>query len=160
MMNDLFRDLINRGVVIVYMDDILIYTKTIEEHCMVTKEVLRILKDNGLYLKPEKCEWEQTRIEYLGVIISEKGVEMDPRKIEAVVDWPKPRNKHDLQQFLGFVNYYRRFIANFAHIASCLHHLTGNVPWSWNQPEQHAFEALKHAITTAPILALPTDADT
>jgi len=106
MMNDLFQDLITRGVVIVYMDDILIFTKDIEEHRAVTREVLTILRENNLFLKPEKCEWEKTRVEYLGVIVSEEGVEMDPAKVEVVREWPAPKDKHELQQFLGFANYY------------------------------------------------------
>jgi hypothetical protein len=121
MMNELFCNLITRGVVIIYMDDILIYTKSIDKHCAVTKEVLCILADNDLYLKPEKCEWEKTKVEYLGVIVSEDGVEMDPVKVEAVWRWPEPRNKKDLQQFLGFANYYQRFISNFSHIVWQLH---------------------------------------
>ena len=108
-MNDLFRDLITRGVVIVYMDDILIFTKDVEEHRAVTlgREVLTILRQNNLFLKPEKCEWEKTKVEYLGVVILEEGVEMDPAKVEAVKEWPTPKDKRELQQFLGFANYYR-----------------------------------------------------
>lgn len=106
MMNDLFRDLVGKGVVIVYMDDILIFTKTLEEHREVTRQVLDILKSNNLSLKPEKCEWEQKKIVYLGLVISEDGVEMDPAKVTAVKDWPEPRDRRELQQFLGFANYY------------------------------------------------------
>jgi hypothetical protein len=76
------------------------------EHCAVTKEVLRILADNNLYLKPEKCEWEKTRVDYLGVVISEEGIEMDPVKVETVRKWPEPKNKKELQQFISFANYY------------------------------------------------------
>ena len=121
MMNDLFRDLITQGVVIMYMDDILIFTKDLKEHRAVTREVLTILHKNNLSLKPEKCEWEKTKVEYLGVIVSDKGVEMDPAKVEAVTEWPAPKNKCELQQFLGFANYYRRFISHFANLASPLH---------------------------------------
>ncbi|GLB42450.1 putative chromo (CHRromatin Organisation MOdifier) domain containing protein [Lyophyllum shimeji] len=159
MMNDIFRDLIVRGVVIVYMDDILIYTTTLEEHRKVTREVLEILKHHRLFLKPEKCEWEQKKILYLGVIVSEEGVEMDPAKVEAVASWPTPRDKHELQQFLGFANYYRRFVKDYSRIAWRLHRLTGHTPWSWGGEEQKAFENLRTAITTGPVLALPTDDD-
>src|SRR6266567_4280358 len=139
MMNDLFRDLITQGVVIMYMDDILIFTKDIEEHRTITREVLTILHENNLFLKPEKCEWEKTKVEYLGVVISEEGVEMDPAKVEAVEEWPTPKDKRELQQFLGFANYYRRFINRFANIAWPLHKLTGNCPWVWTHREDAAF---------------------
>jgi hypothetical protein len=95
----------------------------------------------------------------LGVVISEDGVEMDLAKVEAVREWPKPKDKHELQQFLGFANYYRRFISHFANLASPLHRLTGNTTWSWTHQEETAFKGLKHAITSAPILAFPTDTD-
>ncbi len=159
MMNELFSGLITRGVVIVYMDDILIFTKTLEEHRAVTKEVLRILAENNLSLRPEKCEWERTKMEYLGVVISEDGVEMDAGKVEAVRAWPEPKDKHELQQFLGFANYYRRFINHFATVSHPLHRLTGNQPWKWGGDERKAFKDLKMAVTTAPVLAFPTDND-
>jgi hypothetical protein len=157
MMNDLLRDLISRGVVIVYMDDILIFTESREEHQKVTCEVLQILQDNHLYLKPEKCAFEQTEIEYLGLLIRHGQVSMDPIKVKGVQDWPRPTSKHELQQFLGFVNYYRRFIRGFANIAHCLHHLTGNMPWHWATPEEDAFQKLKAATTMAPVLSMPND---
>jgi hypothetical protein len=107
MMNHLFKDLINQNVVVVYMDNILIYTKDLEEHRKVTEEVLRILKDNDLYLKPEKCEFEQTKIEYLGLIISENHVKMVKVKVQGVLDWPTPQKVKDVQAFLGFANFYQ-----------------------------------------------------
>ena len=100
MMNELFSGLITWGVVIVYMDNILIFTKMLEEHHAITKEVLQILTDNGLSLKPEKCEWEKTRVEYLGVVVSEKGVEMDAGKMEAVHAWPEPKINMIFNNFL------------------------------------------------------------
>jgi hypothetical protein len=106
MMNDIFHDLIMEGVVCVYIDDILIFTKTIAEHRRVTKLVLQRLKEHKLYLKPEKCEFERTQIEYLGLIISEGRVEMDPVKVAAVTEWPKPDGKRGVQSFVGFVNFY------------------------------------------------------
>jgi hypothetical protein len=93
MMNDLFRDLISRGVVIVYMDDILIFTNSLEEHRQVTREVLQILRNNQLYLKAEKCAFERTQIEYLGLIIRHGEVSMDPIKVQGVQDWPRPTMK-------------------------------------------------------------------
>ncbi|KAF8625280.1 hypothetical protein AX17_006890 [Amanita inopinata Kibby_2008] len=95
MMNDIFRDLISEGTVCVYLDDILIFTHTCEEHRQVTRLVLQRLQEHRLYLKQEKCEFERTRVEYLGLIISEGHVEMDPVKIAGVAEWPTPRNRKE-----------------------------------------------------------------
>ena len=156
MMNDLFRKLIEEGVVAVYMDDILIYTETLEKHRQVVSRVLQILKENKLYLKPEKCIFEARKIEFLGLILSEKQVEMDPVKIEGVAKWPIPRNVKDVQSFLGFVNFYRRFIEDFSKIARPLHDLTQkDSKWHWEEKEVNAFESLKKKVTSAPILIQP-----
>src|SRR6266705_3565273 len=101
MMNDILRDFIDRGIAICYMDDILIFMKTLKEHRQVVSEVLGTLQRHRLFLKPEKCRFEQTRIEYLGLEISENQVEMDPVKIRGVVDWPVPKKVKDVQSFLG-----------------------------------------------------------
>ena len=155
-MESIFQDLILQGKVIVYMDDILIYTETLEEHRRVVSRVLQILKENKLYLKPEKCIFEARKIEFLGLILSEKQVEMDPVKIEGVAKWPTPRNVKDVQSFLGFVNFYRRFIEDFSKIARPLHDLTQkDSKWVWEEKEMNAFEALKKKVTSAPILIQP-----
>ena len=159
MMNDIFHDLILQGKVLVYLDDILIFTKTLEEHRQILRSVLQILRQNKLYLKPEKCEFERTQIEYLGLIISEGQVQMDPIKVRGVLEWPIPTCKRELQSFLGFVNFYRKFIHGFGDIARPLNRLTGKVDWQWGNEEQHAFEDLKSQLTTAPVLAIPTDHD-
>lgn len=114
LMNSIFTDLIASGKVAVYLDDILIFTETIEEHRTLVHKVLTQLARHDLYLQPEKCKFEQSSIEYLGLIISEGEVQMDPVKVEAVKDWPTPTSLHNLQGFLGFANFYRRFIRGFA----------------------------------------------
>lgn len=157
MMNELFRDLIYTGKVVIYLDDILIFTDTLEEHQRITREVLRILRENKLYLKPEKCEFEQSRIEYLGMIVEEGQVRMDPAKVKAISEWPTPRKKKELQSFLGFCNFYRRFSKDFSHTARPLHRLTGDTPWDWTLEQDLAFEDLKVLITLEPVLAIPTD---
>src|ERR1700761_2377603 len=158
MMNDLFKELIDEGVVLVYMDDILIYTETLEEHRKVVKRVLQILKDNKLYLKAEKCEFEQQKVEYLGLIISPGRIEMDPVKVEGVANWPIPPNMKEVQSFLGFTNFYRQFIQDFADVARPLHDLTKkDIPWEWNTEHQAAFDNLKKAITSSPVLIFPSD---
>jgi hypothetical protein len=156
MMNDLFRELVTEGSVVVYLDDILIFTESVEEHREVTRRVLKILEENRLFLKPSKCEFEKTKVEYLGVIISHNSVEMDPVKVAGVAEWPTPLNKKQVQSFLGFTNFYRRFIQDFSHHARPLFDLTKNdVKWRWESEERSAFESLKAQITSAPILSSP-----
>jgi hypothetical protein len=140
------------------MDDILIFTATLEEHRKVVREVLGTLWKRRLFLKPEKCKFERKRIEYLGLIISEGSVAMDPVKIRGVLDWPAPTKVKEVQSFLGFVNFYRRFIKDFSETARALHALTRKTKaWAWGPDEDRAFHALKEAITSAPILAFPAD---
>lgn len=158
MMNELFTELIDEGVVIVYMDDILIYTDSLEEHRKVVKRVLEVLETSKLYLKAEKCEFEKEKVEYLGLIISQGKIEMDPVKIEGVSKWPEPTHVKEVQSFLGFVNFYRRFIQDFSDIARPLHDLTRKeCPWIWKAEQKEAFEELKHRVTSAPILIFPDE---
>ena len=156
MMDDIFEELISEGVVVVYLDDILIFTETIEEHRKVTRRVLELLEKNKLYLRPDKCEFERTTVEYLGVIISHNSVAMDPVKIAGVAEWPEPTNKKEVQSFLGFTNFYRRFIRNFSDHAWPLFDLTRNdAKWTWTPKEQSAFDDLKRSVTSAPVLISP-----
>ncbi len=122
-MNDIFRDMLDRWV-IVYIDDILIYSNTREEHIHHVRSVLKRLMQYQLYAKAEKCEFHQTSISFLGYIISQEGVAMDERKVEAVLKWPKPQTVKELQRFLGFANFYRRFIRDFSKIAAPLTAMT------------------------------------
>jgi len=121
IMNDLFRDLINQGDTVTFIDDILVATETEEGHNKLVEEVLKRLEENDLFIKPEKCKWKVKEVEFLGVVISPKGVEMQKEKIEGVLNWPAPRNVKEVQKFLGLANYYRRFIKDFARIAVLLH---------------------------------------
>jgi hypothetical protein len=107
-------------VVCIYLDNILIFSKDLDRHRKIVQEVLEILRKNKLFLKHEKCEFEQTWIEYLGLISSKDRVEMDPVKVTRVAEWPTPTNKRETQQFLGFINFYRRFIQDFSHHAKLL----------------------------------------
>jgi len=156
MMNDIFRTLIAEGVVVVYLDDILIFTETEEEHEQAVQRVLEVLAEHKLFLCPKKCEFHRKRIEYLGLVISENKVEMAPVKVAGVCDWPTPENRTDVQTFIGFVNFYRRFIWDFSTIARPLFDLTcSDKAWNWDTKEQDAFERLKAAVTTAPVLVSP-----
>src|SRR3981189_2971380 len=107
MMNEIFEDLITQGVVSIYLDDILIFTSMLEEHRPISRMVMEQLCKHKLYLRHEKCEFEKTCIEYLGIIISHNKVEMDPVKIAGVSEWPTPTNKKEVQSFVGFIEFYR-----------------------------------------------------
>jgi len=160
MMNDIFRTLIAEGIVVVYLDDILIFTETEEEHEQAVRRVLEVLAEHKLFLRLEKCEFHQKWIEYLGLVISENKVEMDPVKVARVRDWPTPENWTDVQAFIGFVNFYRRFIRDFSTIARPLFDLIrSDKAWNWDTKEQDAFERLKAAVTTTLVLVSPQDSE-
>jgi len=117
MMNEIFQDLIMEGVVCVYLDDILIYTKTMEEHCCISRLVLEQLCEHKLFLQHNKCEFECMQIEYLGLMVMHRSITMDLIKVTGVTEWPVPKTKKEVQSFLGFTNFYRRFIEGFLHHA-------------------------------------------
>jgi len=160
MMNDIFRTLIAEGIVVVYLDNILIFTRTEEEHERAVQRVLEVLAEHKLFLRPEKCEFHRKEIEYLGLVISENKVAMDPVKVARVRDWPTPENWTDVQAFIGFVNFYRHFIRDFSTIARPLFDLMrSDQAWNWDAKEQEAFEGLKMAVTTALVLVSPQDSE-
>ncbi|QRW26675.1 Retrotransposable element Tf2 protein [Rhizoctonia solani] len=151
-MNDLFRDLIDVTVVI-YLDDILIFSEKPEDHPIHVREVLSRLMKNQLFCKLTKCYFHVTTVDYLGIVISPAGFSMDQKKIEAVTSWPQPKTVKQVQAFLGFVNYLRRFIPNFSSVARPLHNLTKKeTPWSWGNLEESAFQELKSLVTKSPVL--------
>ncbi|SPC64434.1 related to pol protein [Ustilago sp. UG-2017b] len=166
--NDIFRDII--GVyVVVYLDDFLIFSNTEESHVKHVTEVLTRLRSNRLFAKLSKCEFHTKTVEFLGYIIKPTGIEMDPEKVRTVKEWPMPESIHDIQRFLGFANFYRRFIAHFARIAKPLTALvkpTGRFK-KFELPEeaQQAFHQLIQAFTSAGVLQhfdyhLPTRLET
>jgi len=158
IMNDVFRTIIVKGIVIVYLDNILIFTKTEEEHEQAVQRVLEILTEHKLFLHLEKYEFHRKQIEYLGLVILENKVAMNPVKVAGVREWPIPENQTDVQAFIGFVNFYRRFIQDFSTITRPLFDLTrSDQAWNWGTKEREAFECLKMAVTTAPILVSPQD---
>ena len=152
-MNDIFHDMVDICVVI-YLDDILIYSMDEETHTQQVRKVLERLRENHLHAKPEKCSFHTDTVEYLGVIISPKGVSMDLEKVKAITSWPAPKIVKELQSFLGFANFYRGFIDNYSGITKVLTSLLRkNTPWEWTSRCQDAFELLKQAFVQAPVLA-------
>ena len=139
--------------VVVYMDDLLCYSPSLEQHLQDVREVLAILRQEGLYVKASKCEFGRSELGFLGHRVSAAGVAVDPRKVSAVRDWPTPTSNVDLRRFVGLCNYYRRFVESYADIAAPLTRLCGpHSPWSWGPEEQRSFERLKECLTTAPVL--------
>lgn len=136
-----------------YLDDIIIYSDNPDQHTQHVREVLRRMISAGLQIDVAKCEFDTTRTKYLGIIVTPGGIEMDKTKVEAVVTWQEPATKKQLQAFLGFANFYRRFIKNFSGITRPLHDLTKKTAeWDWTAARQEAFERLKRAFTEAPTL--------
>ena len=151
-----FGPLIKEGHVIVYLDDILIYAATITELLYWIHKVFQLLMKLDLYLQPAKCSFNQTLVEYLGLIISEGELCMDPVKLKAVKEWPWPKKIKDIQKFLGFCNFYRQFVQGYSTMAWPLFNLTKkDTPWHWTQTEENMFTALQDALTSAPVLILP-----
>jgi len=157
-MNKLFQPVIGKYV-LVYLDDILVFSKTLEEHEQHIRSVLDTLRQNKYYCKPSKCHFFKTEVKYLGHIVSQHGISVDPQKIAIVKDWPTPQNVHELRAFLGLANYFRRFIQGYSAIALPLTNLLKHdYKWgsdTWTPGCQQAFNALKHALITAPILQPP-----
>ncbi|KAL5486349.1 hypothetical protein EMCRGX_G018815 [Ephydatia muelleri] len=141
---------------LVYLDDIIIFSQTVDEHLQRLRDVLQRLKDAGLKIKPSKCQLLRKSVLYLGHIVSEKGVEVDPKKTSCVRSWQVPNDRECLRKFLGFASYYRKFIPSFAQIASPLHSLTEKAkPWQWSQQCNEAFDQLKEKLLSPPILSFP-----
>ena len=148
------RDMIDLGVVI-YLDDILIYSENEQDHIALVKRVLEHLQTHQLAIAPDKCEWYRSRVNFLGYIISPEGVEMDQEKIRTVVEWEAPDSVKGVQSFLGFANFYRRFIEGYSELTRSLTDLTKKSEkffWSDTCECGRAFEELKQRFTSAPIL--------
>jgi transposase InsO family protein len=155
LVQDILRPYLDKFV-IVYIDDILIYSKGEEEHTRHVRQVLKLLRQNKMYGKIPKCEFFKEAVEYLGHIISSKGIATDPKKVETVQAWPQPTNIKELQSFLGLCNYYRRFIADYSKVAAPLTDLTHkDTPYEWSPKAKEAFEELKERMTQTPILVIP-----
>jgi len=150
--NEIFTEMLDVSVVI-YLDDILVYSDDLESHKRHVREVLRQLWDNGLYVLPTKCIFHQWKVEFLGFILSLEGIQMDTRKVQTIQDWPTPWWVKDVQAFVSFMNFYRWFIKGYSELVLPLTQLTWkNEPWSWTTLCQSSFKTLKQAFMSAPIL--------
>lgn len=151
--NDTFMEYLDEFVV-AYLDDILVYSNSLEEHREHVKKVLQKLRDAGIQADIDKCEFHTAETKFLGVIVGRNGIRMDPEKIAAIVEWATPTHLKQVQAFLGFINFYRRFIKNFSRVARPLAQLTKkDKSFEWTPACQRAFDELKKRITEAPILA-------
>ena len=157
LMNHTFREFLDRCV-LVFLDDIVVYSRTLEDHIRDVRAVLQRLLDAGLYVKKSKCELFMHEIEFLGHHVGREGLRVMQDKVEAVQKWPEPRNASELRSFLGLAGYYRRFVEGFSRRAAPLHELTHTAdgqPYRWQPQHQAAFDDLKRALREAPVLALP-----
>ncbi|KAL0551796.1 hypothetical protein IC582_010885 [Cucumis melo] len=155
LMNRVFREFLDTFV-IVFIDDILIYSKTEAEHEEHLRMVLQTLRDNKLYAKFSKCEFWLKQVSFLGHVVSKDGVSVDPAKIEAVTGWTRPSTVSEVRSFLGLAGYYRRFVENFSRIATPLTQLTRKgAPFVWSKACEDSFQTLKQKLVTAPVLTIP-----
>ena len=140
----------------VYLDDILVIGRTFQEHVSNLREVLERLRYAGLRLKPRKCHLTQSKVVYLGFVISYSGISADTKKVEAVNEFPVPKDVKQLRSFLGLASYYRQFILGFSKVANPLFALTKkDVSYVWSEECQKAFDKLKGCLTKAPVLVYP-----
>ncbi|GJW01173.1 putative reverse transcriptase domain-containing protein [Tanacetum coccineum] len=146
--------------VIVFIDDILIYSKSEEEHEVHLKTILDLLKKEKLYAKFSKCEFWLKEVQFLGHVVNRDGIHVDPSKVESVKNWMTPESPTEIRSFLGLAGYYRRFIENFSKIAKPLTLLTQkNKAYVWGDKQDEAFQILKEKLCNAPVLALPDGPD-
>jgi hypothetical protein len=160
LMNGVFHEYLDKFIQ-VFIDDILIYSRTMEEHDEHLRLVLQCLRKHKLYGKLSKCSFYQSRIHYLGHVISGKGITMDPAKVEAIMEWPAPTNVTKVCSFMGLVGYYQRFVDGFSKIANPITELQKkNKKFVWTEKCTEAFRRLKELLTTTSILKVPDmDAD-
>jgi reverse transcriptase-like protein len=157
MMDDIFREEIAQGWLKIYMDDLIVASEDDKTmHRQQVDRVLQKIKDHDLFLKAKKCSFHKKQVEYLGVIIGQGKVEMDPIKVKGITKWPIPVTIKDVCSFLGFCNFYRSFITNFSVVACPLNDLMKKQwQWSWMAVEQASFNLLKDLCSSYPILCSP-----
>ena len=155
LMNKVFADQLGKFIA-VYLDDILIFSRNMEEHWEHLRWALSRLREAKLYGRLHKCEFLKDQVEYLGFEVGPRGIQASPGKVRAIIEWPRPKGVHDVRSFLGLASYYRRFVRGFSEMARPLTQLTrAGVEWEWSTAQHQAFNRLKLALTTAPVLKLP-----
>ena len=157
LMNRVFHDCLDRFLV-VFIDDILIYSQSKNDHTQHLRFVLQRLRERKLYAKFSKCEFWMEKVVFLGHVVSKEGIMVDPSKVQAILEWQSPKTVREVRSFLGLAGYYRRFVQGFARIAKPLTNLTRQgTPFLWSDGCEESFQVLKRRLTTAPILVLPED---
>jgi hypothetical protein len=157
LMDDVLRPFTN-SFVVVYLDDILIFSRTWEEHMQHIQHVFSTMWKHKVYANLEKSSFGMNKVQYLGYIVDEHGVHVDPSKIQAICDWPTLTTIIELRRFLGLANFYRRFVLGFFHIGWALSQVTkggSRENFSWGMAHQRAFDDLKHRLCSFPVLSLP-----
>ena len=156
LMNNIFKDMIAEGFVTVFMDDIVIYSESVQDHWVHLRKVLVRLKEQKLFAKASKCSFFSRAVQFLGHTLTPNGIEPMVEKLQAIEAWPTPTNREELRSFLGLCNYYNKFIANYSTIAAPLTSLTGDtVTWHWSQLHTKSFQQLKLALNSSPCLVHP-----
>ena len=154
LMNHILKPYL-RKFVLVFFNDILIYSCTWAAHLQHVDLLLQLLRKHKLFVKMSKCSFGMVEVEYLGHILGHEGVKVDPKKIQAMQEWPQPKTLKSLRGFLGLTGYYRKFVCNYGHIAKPLTQLLKKNSFIWNEEAQQAFTALKNSMCSTPVLALP-----
>ena len=155
LMNKIFRDQLNKTVLI-YLDDILVFSRTFPEHLQHLRLVLSRLRQHQLRVKLSKCSFAQQELSFLGHIVTKDGIKADPEKVQQVAAWPQPTNVHEIQSFLGLAGYFKKFIPGYASLAAPMHDLTQKgKPFVWTDEHTRSFTGIKQRLTTAPLLRIP-----
>jgi hypothetical protein len=155
LMNSVFMTELDKFIV-VFIDDILVYSKNKEEHVEHLRIILQRLRDHKLYAKFSKCEFRLDSVKFLGLTISNEGISVDPSKVQEVMHWKPPKSVHQIRSFLGLAGYYRRFVPDFSRIAKPMTELLKKgVRFAWDEKCENAFQTLKQYLTSAPVLAQP-----
>lgn len=156
MMNQVFHDFIAEGWVIVYLDDVLIFSKSEDEHKEHLRRVFQRLREHKLYVKITKCSFCQQQLKYLGFVVGKDGLQPDMDKVSTVVDWPRPTNVTEVRQFLGLCNFFRRFVQGYSSLVAPLNRLLKKqIPWCWDEQCEDAYKHMKEVLTSAPVLKIP-----
>ena len=159
MMNRVFKEYLDHFVV-VFIDDILIYSKSREDHEQHLRLILQKLREYKLYAKLKKCEFWLKEVAFLGHVVSSHGISVDPAKIEAIQSWEQPKSVTEVRSFLGLAGYYRRFVEGFSRIATPLTQLTRkDTKFGWSEECEKSFQELKRRLISAPVLTIPSGSE-